>query len=217
MTGTSPVLSLHLVSPHSAQYPSFPQRISAPGVCTFASPTPNRGVGGAPRNVRVLGGTPVGRIMTRYARRLRGALRPMTQQYTGRNNVTISMSDDGSVPIVSQREIDPMKTALSLTLALVTTTALAEPFPGPQPRGQAARARTAISRAAHSAPRRRVLRTPSPSRATALARRDGLRRAPTAREMAVPGSSFALASFSLVEGHAVPRGLPPRRLNFGAP
>ena len=31
---------------------------------------PERGVGGAPRNVRVLGGTPVGRIMTRYARRL---------------------------------------------------------------------------------------------------------------------------------------------------
>jgi len=27
----------------------------------------------------VLGGTPVGRIMTRYARRLRGALRPMTR------------------------------------------------------------------------------------------------------------------------------------------
>src|SRR6516162_4790643 len=40
---------------------------------------PERGVGGAPRNVRVLGGTPVGRIMTRYARRLRGALRPMTR------------------------------------------------------------------------------------------------------------------------------------------
>ena len=42
----------------------------APGVCIVASLTPNRGVGGAPRNVRVLGGTPVGRIMTRYARRL---------------------------------------------------------------------------------------------------------------------------------------------------
>jgi hypothetical protein len=48
---------------------SFPRRISAPGVCTFASPTPSRGVGGAPRNVRVLSGTPVRRIMTRYARR----------------------------------------------------------------------------------------------------------------------------------------------------
>jgi len=31
---------------------------------------PEQGVGGAPRNVRVLGGTPVRRIMTRYARRL---------------------------------------------------------------------------------------------------------------------------------------------------
>ena len=30
-----------------------------PGFATFASPTPNRGVGGAPRDVRVLGGTPV--------------------------------------------------------------------------------------------------------------------------------------------------------------
>src|SRR5262249_10548863 len=36
----------------------------------------------------------------------------MTQQYTGRNNVTISMRDGGSIPIVSQTEIDPMKTAL---------------------------------------------------------------------------------------------------------
>jgi hypothetical protein len=33
---------------------SFPRRMSAPGVWIFASLTPNRGVGGAPRNVRVL-------------------------------------------------------------------------------------------------------------------------------------------------------------------
>jgi len=33
----------------------------APGVCTFASPTPNRGASGAPRDVRVLGGIPAGR------------------------------------------------------------------------------------------------------------------------------------------------------------
>ena len=39
---------------------SFRRRISAPGVCNFASLTPSRGVGGAPRDVRVLGGTPVG-------------------------------------------------------------------------------------------------------------------------------------------------------------
>jgi len=41
----------------------------------------------------------------------------MTQQYTGENNLTISMPDGDSVPIVSQTEIDPMKTALSLMLA----------------------------------------------------------------------------------------------------
>src|SRR5262249_39763013 len=39
-----------------------------PGVCNFASLTPNRGVGGAPRNVRVLGGTPVGRAILRQRR-----------------------------------------------------------------------------------------------------------------------------------------------------
>src|SRR5262249_2847959 len=41
-----------------------------PRLATFASLTPNRGVGGAPRDVRVLGEAPVRRIMTRYARRL---------------------------------------------------------------------------------------------------------------------------------------------------
>jgi len=51
----------------------------------------------------------------------------MTQQYKGRNNVTISMPDRGSVPIVSQTEIKPMKTALSLMLAHITTTALQAP------------------------------------------------------------------------------------------
>src|SRR5947209_3282713 len=38
-------------------------RFLRPGFCIVASLTPNRGVGGAPRNVRVLSGTPVGRIM----------------------------------------------------------------------------------------------------------------------------------------------------------
>src|SRR5262249_38681835 len=57
------------------------------------------------------------------------------EQYTGRNNATISMPDGGSVPIVSQTEIEPMKTALSLMFALVTTTALTEPPPVPKPPG----------------------------------------------------------------------------------
>ena len=39
------------------------------------------------------------------------------------------MPDGGSVPIVSQTEIDSMKTAISLMLALVTTTALTEALP----------------------------------------------------------------------------------------
>ena len=40
---------------------AFPfRRAFARGVIHFASLTPNRGVGGAPRNVRVLSGTPVG-------------------------------------------------------------------------------------------------------------------------------------------------------------
>src|SRR5262249_46290639 len=56
----------------------------------------------------------------------------MTQQYTEENNVTISMPDGGSVPIVTQTEIEPMKMALSLMFALVTTTALTEPPPVPK-------------------------------------------------------------------------------------
>src|SRR5215510_2095817 len=49
--------------------PSFPRRIFAPGVCIVASPTPNRGVGGAPRVVRVQR-HPLGVHITRHARRL---------------------------------------------------------------------------------------------------------------------------------------------------
>ena len=110
---------------------------------------------------------PVGHAITRRTRRLRGALRPMTRQYTGRNNLTISMPGSGSVPIVSQTGIEPMKTALSLMLALITTTALTEPLPVPKPPGPggSCRARTATSRAAHSARRHRMLRTTSRSRA----------------------------------------------------
>src|SRR5262249_41256721 len=41
-----------------------------PEFCILASLTPNRGVGGAPRNVRVLGEAPVRHAITRHARRL---------------------------------------------------------------------------------------------------------------------------------------------------
>jgi hypothetical protein len=60
-----------------------------------------------------------------------------------------------SVPIVSQRGIDPIKTAISLLLALVTTMALTEPPPVPKPPGQAcdhaiAERMGALRRAAHA-------------------------------------------------------------------
>jgi hypothetical protein len=59
-----------LTMSNSPDLPVPATRFPRPGFATLASLTPNRGVGGAPRNVRALGGTPVGRIMTRYARRL---------------------------------------------------------------------------------------------------------------------------------------------------
>ena len=54
-------------------------RYLRPGFATLASLTPKRGVGGAPRNVRVRAKHPLGLHMTRQARRLRGALRPITR------------------------------------------------------------------------------------------------------------------------------------------
>jgi len=59
----------------------------------------------------------------------------MTQQYTGRNNVTISMLDSGSVPIVSQTEIGPMKTALSLRALRHRAQCRAAPVAKPQAPG----------------------------------------------------------------------------------
>src|SRR5258707_8435345 len=47
-------------SSHDVKQPiSFPRRVFAPEFCIVASLTPNRGVGGAPRDVWVLGGTPI--------------------------------------------------------------------------------------------------------------------------------------------------------------
>ena len=96
---------------------------SAPGVCNFASLTPNEGWAERRETFGCSAEHPWDVHITRHARRLRGALRPMTQQYTSRNNITISRPDGRSVPIVSQTEIESMKTALSLMLALITTTA----------------------------------------------------------------------------------------------
>src|SRR5262249_9464638 len=62
---------LALQPDHDVKQPiSFPRRVFAPGVCNLASLTPNRGVGGAPRNVRVRARHPLGVHITRHARRL---------------------------------------------------------------------------------------------------------------------------------------------------
>jgi hypothetical protein len=76
---------------HDVKQPiSFPRRVFCARGLHRCFAHPHRGVGGAPRDVRVLGGTPVGvpsarhktrvnALMTRHARRLRGALRPITR------------------------------------------------------------------------------------------------------------------------------------------
>ena len=99
-------------------------------------------------------------------------MRPMTQQDTSRNNLTISTFRDTSVPIVSQTEIDPMKTALSIMLRRHDDGPQPSRRPYRKPPGRAARARTAISHRARSACRRRALRTPSPTLRPLLTRRD---------------------------------------------
>src|SRR5258708_1760794 len=67
------------VSPSQAHTPSRSRGTFCARGLQLCFTHPERGVGGAPRNVRVLSGTPVRRIMTRYARRLRAALRPITR------------------------------------------------------------------------------------------------------------------------------------------
>jgi hypothetical protein len=89
------------------------------------------------------------------------------------------MPGGGSVPIVSQTEIDPMKTALSLMLALATTTALTEPLPvaKPQSPGGAIRPRNWSNRAKETGTRalidgtllaRKVAMEPTVEQCTAL-------------------------------------------------
>ena len=133
--------------PHDVKQPlSFPRRVFAPGVCTFASPTRIEGWAERRETFGCCAQHPLGvpsarhktrvnALMTRHTRRLRGALRPMTRRTAGGNNLTISRHRGVSVPIVSQTEIDLMKTALSLMLALATATALTEPPPVPKPPG----------------------------------------------------------------------------------
>ena len=137
--------------------------------------------------------------------------------HRGRNNVTISMSDGGSVPIVSQTEIDPMKTALSLRALRHRAQCRAAPRREAAGPGRLEPARP-TSRAAHSAGRRRVLRTPSRSRATARVRGDGLRRARTACEMDARDPRLRARFVFSVEGPSPCRAGSRRAvLNLGAP
>ena len=65
---------------HDVKQPiSFPRRIFAPGVCDFASPTPNEGWAERRETFGCSAEHPWDVHITRHARRLRGALRPMTR------------------------------------------------------------------------------------------------------------------------------------------
>ena len=141
----------------------------------------------------------------------------MTRQYASRNNVTISMPGGRSVPIVSQTEIDPMKTALSLN-------ACAHHDDG----AHRATAHTEAAGAGRLVParlyRERLILHP-------VAACCGRHRQAEQRHLPVgmgcvgllllvkwPRPALALRSFVFsCRGHAVPRGLPPRHPRIGSP
>jgi hypothetical protein len=96
-------------------------RFPRPGFATLLRQPESRGGRSAER--RSGAAAPVGRailrhktrvnaLMTRHARRLRGALRPMTRRTAVGNNVTISTLVVASVPIVSQTAIPAVLRAL---------------------------------------------------------------------------------------------------------
>src|SRR5260370_39988475 len=66
-------------SSHDVKQPiSFPRHVFAPGVCNFASPTRIEGWAERRETFGCSAEHPLGLHITRQARRLRGALRPMT-------------------------------------------------------------------------------------------------------------------------------------------
>src|SRR5437899_5157607 len=128
------IASASIFLSHDVNQPiSFPRRISASGVCNLASPTRIEGWAERRETFGCSAEHPYGVHITRHARRLRGALRPMTQQSTWQNNVTISMMAGRSVPIVSQTEI--YSDEMALPPARSHTTAVTEPPPVPEPPG----------------------------------------------------------------------------------
>src|SRR5947208_5974962 len=74
------IASASIFLSHDVKQPiSFPRCISASGVCTFASPTRIEGWAERRETFGCSAEHPLGLHMTRQARRLRGALRPMTR------------------------------------------------------------------------------------------------------------------------------------------
>ena len=121
------------------------------------------------------------------------------------------MTGSGSVPIVSQTEIDPTKTALSLMLALATTAALAEPLPLPKPRAPGGSfPHGYITSGSFCAPTQGAadaIAKPLMDWAWLLLLAKWTRAA----------LAFALRFVFSLDGHPVPRGSPPRRLRIGSP
>ena len=72
-------IALALISHDVKQPISFPRRMSAPGLCNFASPTRIEGWAERRETFGCSAEHPLGLHITRQARRLRGALRPMTR------------------------------------------------------------------------------------------------------------------------------------------
>jgi hypothetical protein len=77
--GTVTSIALALISHDVKQPISFPRRVFAPEVCNFASPTRIEGWAERRETFGCSAEHPLGLHITRQARRLRGALRPMTR------------------------------------------------------------------------------------------------------------------------------------------
>jgi hypothetical protein len=81
LAGPIPVFSCFSADSDLLKQPiSFPRRVFCARVLHLCFAHPNRGVGGAPRDVPVRARHPLGLLMTQQARRLRGALRPIARQ-----------------------------------------------------------------------------------------------------------------------------------------
>jgi hypothetical protein len=81
---------------HFTQPFSFPRRVSCARVLKLSLRAPLSKGGGAPRVVRVLARHPLGLHLTRQARRLRGALRPITRDARLLGALTVAILGSGA-------------------------------------------------------------------------------------------------------------------------